>query len=197
VDLTRFAPGGPEDFVLVVCELVRHKRIDLALEAARRAGVPAKVVGGGSDERRLRALYGEHATFLGRIDDAALADLYPRARALVIPSVEEFGITAVEAQAAGRPVVAAGAGGALETVIDGKTGVLVPPGDVDALTAVLADEALARLDPAAAVANAQRFSVDTFKSKMWAHVAAALEARSQKPLPKHVSGTRTYPVPTS
>jgi glycosyltransferase involved in cell wall biosynthesis len=176
VELSRFAPGEPEDFVLVVCELVRHKRVEIALEAARRAGVHVKVVGGGSDERRLRALYGQHADFLGRVDDAALADLYPRARALVIPNVEEFGITAVEAQAAGRPVVAAAAGGALETVIDGETGVLVPPEDLDALTAVLRDEGLAHLDPAAAVANAQRFSVERFKSKLRAHVSSALEA---------------------
>jgi glycosyltransferase involved in cell wall biosynthesis len=177
VGLARFAPGEPEDFFLVVCELVRHKRVELALEAARRAGVRVKVVGGGSDEQRLRSLYGEHADFLGRIDDDALADLYPRARALIVPNVEEFGIAAVEAQAAGRPVVAAASGGALETVIDGETGVLVPPGDLDALTAVLRDDGLDRLDPAAAVANARQFSIEAFKSKMRTHVASALQAR--------------------
>jgi glycosyltransferase involved in cell wall biosynthesis len=176
VELGRFVTGEPEDFVLVVCELVRHKRVELALEAARRAGIRVKVVGGGSDERRLRALYGEHADFLGRIDDAALAELYPRAIALVMPNTEEFGITAVEAQASGRPVVAAAAGGALETIVDGETGVLVPPDDLDALTAVLRDDALTRLDPAAAVANARRFSVGTFHSKLRRHVDAALAA---------------------
>jgi glycosyltransferase involved in cell wall biosynthesis len=174
VELSRFAPSEPEDYVLMVCELVRHKRVDLALEAARRAGVRMKVVGGGADEQRLRSLYGEHAEFLGRIDDAELAGVYARARALVMPNVEEFGITAVEAQAAGRPVVAAAAGGALETVIDGETGVLVPPGDVDAMAAVLRDEALDRFDPADAVANAQRFSVERFRSQMRGHVASAL-----------------------
>ena len=180
VELARFAPGEPEDFVLIVCELVRHKRVDLALEAARRAGTPAKVVGRGADERRLRALYGQHADFLGRIDDDALAALYPRALALVVPNVEEFGITTVEAQAAGRPVIAAAAGGALETVSDGETGVLVPPGDVDALTAVLRDAQLTRFDPALAVANAQRFSVAAFGSQIRMHVDAALtEQRPQ------------------
>lgn len=173
VEIERFSPGEPEDFVLVVCELVRHKRVELALEAARRAGVRIKVVGGGADERRLRTLYGQDADFLGRVDDAGLANLYSRARALVMPNVEEFGITAVEAQAAGRPVVAAAAGGALE-IIDDQTGVLVPPEDVDALAAVLADEALGRFDPALAVANAQRFSVDAFQSHMRWHVASAL-----------------------
>jgi len=177
VELDRFAQSEPEDYVLVVCELVRHKRVDLALEAARRAGVRAKVVGGGADEQRLRALYGHHADFLGRIDDATLADTYARAKALVVPNVEEFGIAAVEAQAAGRPVVAAAAGGALETVIDGETGVLVPPGDVGALAEVLRDEDLGRFDPALAVANAQRFSVDTFRSRMRMQVTSALADR--------------------
>ncbi|HWI22635.1 MAG TPA: glycosyltransferase [Baekduia sp.] len=177
VDLSRFAPGDPEDFVLIVCELVRHKRVDVALEAARRAGVRVKVVGGGADEARLRGLYGEHAEFLGRIDDPALAVLYARCRALVMPNIEEFGITAVEAQAAGRPVVAAAAGGALETVIDGKTGVLVTPGDVDALAAVLTDEGLTRLDPADAMAQAQRFSVSAFSAGIRDQVAIALARR--------------------
>ena len=178
VELSRFTPSEPEDYVLVVCELVRHKRVELALEAARRAGVRMKVVGGGADEQRLRALYGDSAEFLGRIDDAALADVYARARALVMPNVEEFGITAVEAQAAGRPVIAAAAGGALETVIDGETGVLVPPEDVDALAAALRYEDFGRFDPALAVANAQRFSVERFRSQMRGHVSSALADRA-------------------
>jgi glycosyltransferase involved in cell wall biosynthesis len=178
VDLTRFVSAEPEGFFLIVCELVRHKRVDLALEAARLAGVRVKVVGGGADEQRLRALYGQHAEFLGRLDDAQLADLFARAAALVMPNVEEFGITAVEAQAAGRPVVAAAAGGALETIIDGKTGVLVPPGDSAAFAAVLSDPDLGRFDPALAIANAQRFSVEAFGSKIRAQVAAALADRA-------------------
>jgi glycosyltransferase involved in cell wall biosynthesis len=180
VELDRFAPGVPEDFVLIVCELVSHKRVDIALEATRRAGVAVKVVGGGRDEARLRALHGDHAEFLGRLGDQDLAALYPRARALVMPNIEEFGIVAVEAQASGRPVVAAAGGGALETVIDGETGVLVPPGDVDALAAVLSDERLTRFDPARAVANAQRFSVETFGVKIRAEVDAAIERRSDR-----------------
>jgi glycosyltransferase involved in cell wall biosynthesis len=177
VDLDRFAPGEPEDFVLVVCELVQHKRVEVALEAARRARIAVKVVGSGADEQRLRALYGQDAEFLGRIGDAALADLYPRARALVMPNVEEFGIAAVEAQAAGRPVVAAAAGGALETIVDGETGVLVTPGDIDALAAVLGDEQLKCFDPGLAVANAQRFSVAAFRSRITRHVDEALAER--------------------
>lgn len=174
VELGRFAPAEPEDYFLLVCELVKHKRVDLALRAARRAGARVKVVGGGTDEPRLRSLYGDHAEFVGRVDDGALAALYAGARALIMPNVEEFGITAVEAQASGRPVIAAAAGGALETVVDGETGVLVTPGDVDALAEVLSDGTIDRLEPAAAVANAQRFSVAAFRDALRLHVDAAV-----------------------
>jgi len=174
VELERFTPGQPEDFVLLVGELVRHKQWELALQAARRAGVPVKVVGGGSDEPRLRALYGGHADFLGRVNDTELAALYARARALVIPNTEEFGITAVEAQAAGRPVIAARAGGALETVTEGVTGAFFEPGNADSLTAILSDPGLDRLRTQDAVANARRFSAQAFQEAMLDQIRAAL-----------------------
>lgn len=174
VELARFEPGQPEDFVLLVGELVRHKQWELALRAARRAGVEVKVVGGGSDEARLRALYGDHAEFLGRVSDTELAALYARARALVIPNTEEFGITAVEAQATGRPVIAARAGGALETVTEGVTGAFFEPGDADSLTAILSDPALDRLRPEDAVANAERFSAQAFQEAMLDQIQQAL-----------------------
>jgi glycosyltransferase involved in cell wall biosynthesis len=176
VELARFTPGQAEDFVLLVGELVRHKQWELALQAARRAGVPVKVVGGGSDEPRLRALHGDHAEFLGRVSDPELAALYARSRALVVPNTEEFGITAVEAQAAGRPVVAARAGGALETVIEGVTGAFFEPGNADSLTAILSDPALDRLSPEDAVSNARRFSVEAFHQAMLDQIEDALAA---------------------
>jgi glycosyltransferase involved in cell wall biosynthesis len=178
VELDRFRPRPPEDFVLVVCELVRHKRVDLALEAARRSRTPIKVVGGGADEARLKERYSDHAEFLGRLGDAELAALYSRARALVMPNTEEFGITSVEAQASGRPVLAAAAGGATETVIDGKTGFLLPVGDVDALTEAMGDPALDRLEPAACIANAQRFSVRAFGAGMLEQIERARATRA-------------------
>jgi glycosyltransferase involved in cell wall biosynthesis len=163
VELDRFAPAAErEDYALVVGELVRHKRIDQALEAARRAGVPIKVVGDGADGERLRALYADSAEFLGRVDDERLAELYARARVLIMTAVEEFGLTAVEAQASGCPVLAGAAGGVLETVVDGETGVLVPEGNVEAFAEVLSDDALDRFSTEAMVANAQRFSIAAF-----------------------------------
>ncbi|MDQ3708670.1 MAG: glycosyltransferase [Actinomycetota bacterium] len=177
VDTDRFTPGQPEDFFLVVTELLPHKRVELALEAGRRAHRPIKVVGAGPDLSRLRAGYSDTAEFLGRISDEALADLYTRALALIVPKVEEFGITAVEAQAAGRPVVGPDVGGTRETVIDGITGVLVPPEDVDALAEVLPHVDFNAFEPAATVEQANRFSRARFQERLRAEVARAWARR--------------------
>lgn len=170
VDVERARRGSPEDFFLVVSELVRHKRVELALEAARLAGRPIKVVGEGPDLRRLRSRYRSSAEFLGRVSDAELAELYPRARALVVPNVEEFGIAAVEAQAAGRPVVAADAGGVRETVARGETGVLVAPGELEALADALRSTDFDSFDPDAISRHASRFSTAEFKRRLTAEV---------------------------
>jgi glycosyltransferase involved in cell wall biosynthesis len=102
-------------------------------------------------------------------------ELYARARAVVMPGMEEFGITAVEAQAAGRPVIAAAAGGALETVIDGVTGLLARLDDVDSFAHAIQRIDALDFDPARAVANAERFSVAAFERRLSAHVAGVLE----------------------
>jgi glycosyltransferase involved in cell wall biosynthesis len=162
----RFHQERPEDFFLFVGEVVRHKRLELALQAARKADVPMKVVGTGPDLERLETEYGETADFVGRAGDGQLESLYARARALVVPNVEEFGITAVEAQAAGRPVVAAAAGGALETVVDGETGVHFPPGDVDALAEVMRYSDFESFDQDHIVGRARRFSVRRFQKRL-------------------------------
>jgi glycosyltransferase involved in cell wall biosynthesis len=177
VEVDRFEIGTPEDFFLVVMELVRHKRVELALEAAKRAGKPIKVVGTGPDLERLQALHGDHAEFLGRVDDVGLTDLYSRALGLIVPNVEEFGIAAVEAQAAGRPVVAVDAGGVRETVIDGTTGVLVPVDDVDALAETLASTDFTRFSPERIRQHAYGFSTEAFKHRFTTEVArlAALD----------------------
>ncbi len=182
VETARFAPGEPGDALLVVSELVRHKRLQVALEAARRARAPIRVAGTGPDLESLRAAYPE-AEFLGRVDDAQLAELYAQARAVIVPSMEEFGITAVEAQAAGRPVIAAGAGGALETVIDGVTGTLVPLDDIEAFRQAIERIDSLGLDPARAVENAEHFSVPVFRRRIAGEAALALERGPVRPRP--------------
>ncbi|HYM46139.1 MAG TPA: glycosyltransferase [Solirubrobacteraceae bacterium] len=178
VETDRFSPGRPGDWLLVVSEIVRHKRLHVALEAARRAHAPIRVVGSGPDHAALSEAYPE-AEFLGRTGDEELAELYAGARAVVVPSMEEFGITAVEAQAAGRPVIAAAAGGALETVIDGQTGRLATLDDVDSFARAIESIDELDFDPARAVRNAERFSVATFQRRLSAHVTRAVQRRGE------------------
>jgi glycosyltransferase involved in cell wall biosynthesis len=165
VETHRFTPGSGGEAMLVVSELVRHKRVHVALEAARRAGVRIRVAGSGPERGALQASYPE-AEFVGRADDEEIAGLYASARAVVVPSMEEFGITAVEAQAAGRPVIAPAAGGALETVIDGETGLLVELDDADSFARAMRRVDSLGLDPARAASNAERFSVDAFRRRL-------------------------------
>jgi glycosyltransferase involved in cell wall biosynthesis len=179
VEVDRFEVGVPEDYFLLVGEVVGHKQPELALDAARRAGVRIKVVGEGPERQRLQAQFGDTAEFLGRVDDAGLAGLMASARALIVPNVEEFGIAAVEAQAAGRPVVAAAAGGVLETVIDGETGVLFPPGDGDALAEVLANVDFESFEPDRISAHAQQFSVTAFRSRFASEVLSSVREQQE------------------
>jgi glycosyltransferase involved in cell wall biosynthesis len=179
VETHRFSPGNPGEALLIVSEILPHKRLHVALEAARRAGVPIRVVGSGPHLGTLKDTYPE-VEFLGRASDEDLVELYATARAVLMPNVEEFGITAVEAQAAGRPVIAAAAGGALETVIDGRTGYLAAPDDVDSFTRAIEDLDRLDFDPADAVQNAERFSIGTFERNLSAYVADVL-ARGGQP----------------
>ena len=177
VEVERFHPrrGAPEFDLLIVTELVRHKRVEVGLEAARRAGMSLRVVGEGPDRERLEAEYGGEggAEFLGRVDDEELVALLARARAFLMPNIEEFGIAAVEAMASGVPVVAAASGGALETVVDGETGVLVSPPDAEGFAAALARTDLDAFDPETIARNAARFSRQTFQERLREQVEAA------------------------
>ncbi len=179
VETHRFTPGEPGEQLLIVSEIVRHKRLAVALEAARRAQAPIRVVGTGPDYAALSAAYPE-AEFVGRTSDEELAQLYASARAVVVPSMEEFGITAVEAQAAGRPVIAAAAGGALETVLDGSTGLLAALDDVDSFQRAIEEVDDLDFDPAQAVRNARRFSVAAFQERLSEEVTRVLEGHTQR-----------------
>ncbi len=176
VETHRFTPGEPGDSLLIVSEILRHKRLHLALEAARRAHAPIQVVGAGPHHDALREAYPE-AEFLGRASDEDLVELYAAARAVIMPGVEEFGITAVEAQAAGRPVIAATAGGALETVLDGQTGRLAKLDDVDSFVQAIKGIDKLDFDPARAVENAERFSVAAFQRRLSARVSEVAESK--------------------
>ena len=165
VDVGRFALSAGGEHLLFVGEVTRHKRVEIALAAAERAGRRLSVVGDGPELPRLRRRFARSAHFHGRVNDPELQHLYATCGAVVVPGVEEFGIAAVEAQASGRPVIAADGGGARETVRPGETGWLVPPDDVDALTAVLRRDTTA-FDPLVIRANAERFSVQAFQLRL-------------------------------
>jgi glycosyltransferase involved in cell wall biosynthesis len=173
----RFRPGHVEDYFLFVGELVRHKRVEVALEAARKAGVKLKLVGTGPDIDRLRAEYAGTGEFLGRVSDEELAAIYTGAQALVVPNAEEFGIAAVEAQAAGRPVIALDRGGTSETVADGVTGVHVDD-SVDAFAEAMRHVDFGRFDQAALTRNAERYGKAAFQRRLTEAVSEAVGARS-------------------
>jgi len=157
VPATPTAPAQPPKF-LVVSALVPYKRVDLAMMAARQAGVGLTIVGNGPERANLERLAGDGIELLGWRTDAEIRDLYRSSVATVLPGEEDFGIVPVEAQACGRPVVALGRGGALDTVIDGETGVLFEDTSVDALSAALQRAAAIPWNATRIRQHAERFS---------------------------------------
>lgn len=168
VDTDFFSPAAvtPEPFALVVSALVPYKRVELAIEACRVAGIPLKIVGDGPERSRLERLDGHGVEFLGTLADADVRDLYRRARAVLLPGEEDFGLVPVEAQACGRPVVALNRGGARETVVDGVTGVLVDEPTPEGFAAGLARLDRLALDPRVIRTHALSFSREGFLARM-------------------------------
>ena len=158
------------DYYLVVSALEPYKRIDLAIRAMQRRGRRLIVAGRGLQAGALRRIAGRDVEFTGWVDDERLGDLYRGCRALVFPGLEDFGMCPVEAQACGRPVIAYGRGGALESVRDGVTGLFFRQQTVESLLeAVEAFENLP-FDPAAARRNSLRFSLANFEAGIRANV---------------------------
>lgn len=169
VDTERYTvdPRVPrEAFFLLAGRLVAYKRPDLAVRAAARAGVRLVVAGDGRGRADLERAAGPGTTFLGRVSDDELRDLYRRCRALLMPGVEDFGIVPVEAQACGAPVIAQAAGGALDSVLPGTTGVLVAGTDAAEWAEALTGFEAGAYDPAAVRRHAEGFSRALFQQRM-------------------------------
>jgi len=172
VDTTFYRPAdqsATDPSVLLVSALVPYKRVDVAIEACRRIGVPLKIVGRGPEQPRLEQLAiasaggtNRHVEFLGWRTDEEIRELYQRASAVLLPGIEDFGMVPVEAQACGTPVVALGAGGACETVQHGVTGVLVDHESVEAFANGIDECQRKRFDREAIRAGAERFSRERF-----------------------------------
>jgi glycosyltransferase involved in cell wall biosynthesis len=182
VETSRFSTGPVGDYYLVVSELMFHKRIEVAIKAFNHLRLPLVVVGDGPETRRLRRIAGPTIRFEGRVPDGRVAELMRGAKALVVTAAEEFGIAAVEAQAAGRPVIALAEGGACETVVDGETGVFYDRSDPAALAETVAAFDPLAFDPADCVEQARRFDIARFRDGLKRVVSDALaEPRVERP----------------
>jgi len=178
VDTDFYRPDdtAPESFALMVSALVPYKRIDLAIEACALADVPLKIVGDGPERTILERAAGGRAEFLGRLSNEDVRALYRRARVVLLPGEEDFGIVPLEAHACGRPVVALKRGGSLETVIPGTTGVLVDDMSVEAFAKGIAEANATRFDAGAIRAHAETFGRERFGDQIEALVRGSLQA---------------------
>lgn len=184
VETQRFQPAPPEevgDYYLVLGRLVPYKRVDLAVAACTRLGLPLVVAGEGRDRRALEAMAGPTVRFLGHVPQQEADRLLARCRALIFPGEEDFGIVPIEAQASGRPVIAYAGGGALDTVQDEVTGVLFAEQSVESLIDALQRFQRLSFDPSVLRENALRFDVSIFREKLRDFVVRKAERRPHEP----------------
>ena len=164
------------DYWLTLGRNEPYKRTDLAIAAANRLGLKLKVVGGGTRLDELKTLAGPTVEFLGRVSDEQLVDLYSHAVGLIFPPREDAGMTPLEAMASGRPVIAYGEGGALESVVPGETGEFFSEQTVDSLAEVLKKFDPAKYSPTTVRAHAMKFDVQSFKDKV--HLIVERQSRT-------------------
>jgi glycosyltransferase involved in cell wall biosynthesis len=176
VDAGRFRANcaPPEEFFLIVSRLIPYKRIDLAVEAFNRLGLALVIIGDGRERARLEAMARSNIRFMGRLDNDQADQFRYRCRALIFPGEDDFGITPVEAMAAGRPAIAYAAGGALDTVVDGASGLFFSEPTPESLAETVLRFRAIRFDPLALQAHAQRFSRERFRLKFTEFVAEAV-----------------------
>ncbi|MCC6176219.1 MAG: glycosyltransferase [Chloroflexi bacterium] len=185
-----------DDFYLIVSALMPYKRLDVAVEAFTQLGLPLKIVGTGPDARRLMAMAGPNVDFLGWRSDRDVRDAYARCRAFIMTADEDFGLTPLEAQASGRPVIAYGSGGVLETMVDGVTGVFFRQQTAAALAETVSRFDARAFRPDALREHARRFDVSAFEPRLRAFVSEALgEYRDRYALPSLTESARTEERP--
>lgn len=167
INVADYQVSEPEDFYLVAGEYRQYKRFDVAIEACTRLGRRLVVVGSGTDAPELKAKAGPGVTFLGKLDTVQFRSMLSRCRALLFPGVEDFGIVPVEAMASGRPVIAFGRGGALDSVKHGVSGLIYDGGEAsDLINAMIAFEAEEHhFRPSDSVEVAQAFDRTVFQQK--------------------------------
>lgn len=176
VDTDRFQPidSPSADYYFIVSRLIPYKRIDLAVEACSRLGRRLIIAGDGRDRAALEAIAGPTVSFTGRLSWDKVVALMANCRAFIFPGYEDFGITPVEAQAAGRPVIAYAAGGALDTVVPGETGIFFKDQSVESLMAAIETFETQQFDPRRVRRQAEKFSVSRFKAELRTWIDAAM-----------------------
>ena len=184
VELPPYEPRPAADYDLAGGRLIPYKRIELIVEAFTRLRLPLKIFGDGRDRPRLEAMAGPNVEFLGWVDEAARRELFARCRAFIFPGEEDFGITPLEAMAAGRPVIAYGAGGALETVVDGVTGRFFYEPSAAAVAAAVAAARADRYDPLAIRRHAEGYGSAVFLRRMRALIDQAVAAGPAPRVPR-------------
>lgn len=171
-----FVPSGTDEgFYLAVSRLVPYKRIDLLAETFTKLNKPLYIIGGGSEFEKIKALSGDCVKLLGRLSDEEVLSYMQRCKAFLFPGEEDFGITPVEAQACGKPVIAFGKGGATETVIDGVTGVHFKEQTVESLSEAVVRFENTEFDIDKITANAARFSETRFKKELYDYIMLEFE----------------------
>ncbi|HTY08267.1 MAG TPA: glycosyltransferase [Candidatus Edwardsbacteria bacterium] len=181
IDTGFFTPGtaATGGYYLAASRLKPYKRVDLAVRAFTALGLPLVVAGDGPERSALERIAGPSVTFLGRVSDERLRELYRCCRAFIFPTNEDFGLTPLEAQACGRPVIAYGRGGALETVVEGRTGLFFGEQTADALArAVQAFEAMT-FDPAQIRRHAESFDQSLFAQRLKTFIEQQCEAHQR------------------
>lgn len=167
VQVDRFTVStSHDDYFLILSRLVPYKRIDLAVQAFNDLGLPLVIAGDGRDRSRLQAMAKPNVRFLGRVSDAESCDLLARCRAFIFPGEEDFGITPLEANACGKPVIAFAGGGALETIVEGVTGEFFREPSAASLADVVSGFDDRQFDRAVIRRHAEKFSTQVFKDKI-------------------------------
>lgn len=168
VDISHFQISDTlEDYFLIVSRLLPYKRFDIAIQAFKKLGIPLKIIGEGPDEKRLKKMARGVANieFLGRLPDNKVGEYFSKCQAFIFPSEEDFGIVQVEAMASGRPVIAYRAGGALEIIEEGKTGLFFDEQTSESLEQALVNFKSKDFDARVIRESAKRFNKDIFKEK--------------------------------